>query len=193
MISLDVKQIVGGYNRKEDQATAWIYNTYSRYAYQTIKKITDNCQETADLVSLVFIKLIENENRLGTIRKIREFIKTTSKNIALDHLKKEGRRKINPDTMEKYFGNPDEDPFLYLEPEDHFDLLMNISADKLSVQCDKVLRLCYARGMTNEEVAKEMNLSEKTVANLKVRAKKQLKIEALKLRVNYFISLIFML
>ncbi len=193
MTSLDVKQIVGGYNRKDDKATTWVYNNYSKYAYQTIKKITDDCQETADLVSQVFLKLIVNKKRLGTIRKIREFIKTTSKNIALDHLKKEGKRKINPDTMEKYFGNPDDDPFIYFEPEDHFDLLMNISAAKLSAQCNQVLRLSYARGMTNEEIAKEMNLSEGTVANLKVKAKKKLKIEALKARVNYFISLIFML
>jgi RNA polymerase sigma factor (sigma-70 family) len=193
MMNLTVKQIVGGYNRKDNQATAWIYNNYNRYAYQIIKNLTDNSQDTWDLVSVVFLKLINNPRRLGTIREIRDFIKLTSINTCIDYLEKEGRRKIKPDNMEKYAGIMAEDPFQTFEPDQQFDMLMLMSAKKLSPQCDQVLRLCYGKGMTNGEVAMEMNLSEKTVANLKIMARKQLKLEVIKAGINLFITIIFML
>lgn len=177
MLSLTSQQVVGGFNRKEAKAFASIREKYSFKAYNIISQLTENSPETEDLVSDVFVKLWVSPVRFQRIKKIEDFIYITSRNLALNHIKKQEFNESksgdfarqNPDIHEDFI----EAKMAMSEFMNHAFKIVQAFPHKMK----QVFILSFYEGLTNAEIARKMNKSEKTVANHKANVIKKLKFE----------------
>ena len=141
-----------------------------------VSKSTAGSPDAEDLVADIFYKLIKYPGRFERLKKIEYFLYITAKNTCLDYLKHQQVKKLKSDDVEKYFQGMEEIEVENTEIKERFDLLMQVATAKLSPQCRKIIMLSYAHGLENREIANQLGLSEKTVANLKTLAMKTLKL-----------------
>ena len=171
------QQIVGGYNRKEKWAFELIYDDYETEIFDLALRILKNETDARDLSTEIFINLRYDDKRRKTIKKIHDVVYLSTKNMALDWLRK--RR-----TDHKYISvEPDPQPgFTEAEMsrnETGAAIYYEIARckHKLTPQCGRVFDLFFMHQKSIPEIAEEMKLSIKTVSNNKARALKVMKLE----------------
>ena len=192
MMHLSKQRVIGGFNRKESQSIARIYELYHWDVLRTVTKSTDGSADTEDLVADVFYKLIRHNGRFKSFKQIEYFLYRTAINTSLDYLRHQRVKKIRADDLGKFYEDLHDCANDFAQIRDRFDHLMLLAAEKLSPQCQQIIVLGYAHGLRNREIACKLGLSEKTVANLKTLAMKTLKMEVGKthtsnLMMSYFL------
>lgn len=193
MLHLSKQRVIGGFNRKESQSVARIYELYHRDVLRTVIKSTDGSPDAEDLVADVFYKLISHNGRFKSLKQIEYFLYRTAINTSLDYLRHQRVKKISADNVEKYYEDMQESAKESAQIRDRFDHLMLLAAAKLSPQCKQIIVLGYANGLGNREIAWKLGLSEKTVANLKTLAMKTLKMEVGKTHTSDLVMSYFLL
>jgi RNA polymerase sigma factor (sigma-70 family) len=176
MLSLSSQQVVGGFNRKEAKAFALIREKYSFKAYNIISQLTEGSPETEDMVSEVFIRLWQNPVRFEQIKKIEDFIYVASRNLAINHIKKQSNESKYEDIAGQYTDIHED----FIEAKMAMSEFMNHAykiVQAFPPQMKQVFILSFYEGLTNTEIARKMNKSEKTVANHKAIVIKRLKFE----------------
>lgn len=132
-----------------------------------------------DLVSAVFVKLYEKKVKFNDLDQFLAYIYTAVKNACLDYIKLDKRREKRED----YF-------FSHLEVvhQENWETIVQNEVwaetyrelKELPSQCQKVIALGYLEGLSNSQIANELNLSLQTVKNHKYRALKILKEKLIK-------------
>jgi RNA polymerase sigma-70 factor (ECF subfamily) len=174
MNSLYLQRIVGGFNRREDKAIGWIYNEFYPEVYSTISKRTNRSADTPDLVQDVFLKLFHYPGRFDRLQKIRSFLYRAAQNISLDYLRHQQVVRAGASEIERLYPEIAEDS---LEAADAMAYHLNLiyrAVEKLPEKCRETFQLYFERNLSNGEIAKQIGLSEKTVANRKSMALKTL-------------------
>ena len=167
-----------------------IFSTYKErlYAFAVgYLKVADDAQE---LVQEVFVKVWENREMLDESRSFNSYLFTISKNTILNYFRKRANEQsyidyIKQNTYLTY--NKAEEELEYEE------LLKNANnvIEQLSHRQKEIYRLSREKGLSNEEIARKLHISKKTVENQVSLAMKFLR-EQLgheKLYVLLFISL----
>lgn len=171
------QQVVGGFNRHEKWAFEWIYNDSKAIIYELAKDILKSKSEAKDVMTDMYVKLRDMKTRKGTIKKIRDLVYVSTRNLALQNLIKKQRDQT---VMTAIAGEPAEitefDMELY---ETHAALYYEIyrCKNKLTPQAQRVFNLHFFDNKSIPEIAKELNISTKTVSNNKARALKVMKLE----------------
>ena len=141
-----------------------------------VRKSTDGSPDEEDLVADIFYKLIKYPGRFDRLKKVEYFLYKTAKNTCLDYLKHLQIVKLRSGDVEKYYQGMEKRGSEAVEIREKFDWLMQVAAAKLSPRCRQVILLSFAHGLANREIAIQLGLSEKRVANLKTLAMKTLKL-----------------
>jgi RNA polymerase sigma-70 factor (ECF subfamily) len=165
---------VRGFQRKEPDAIAWIYNYYYAFVFKVVEKMNGYDPDMDELISKVFMKLPDEATRLNNLKKIKNFLYLRTRNICLDYMEKE--RWSRPERMKNFYHNLDPYYREQVGVYTHFDYLMNEAASRLSCKKQLVLRLFYCEAIDEEEASRELQLSERTAANRRTRALKKLKL-----------------
>jgi len=177
MLSLSSQQVVGGFKRKEAKAFAWIREKYSPRVFSLISQLTEDSPETEDLVCEVFLKLYENQVRFERIKKIEDFIYLTSRNLALNHNKKQDLIQSKAEDIARNYPDLHQDS---IEAKIALSEFMNRAykiIQSFPRQMKQVFILSFYDGLTNLEIARKMNKTEKTIANHKANVIKRLRFE----------------
>ena len=176
MMHFSEQRVIAGFNRKESVAIAYIYEAYHREVFSQVKKSVADSPDAEDLVADIFYKLIRHPGRFDSLKKMEYFLYKTAKNTCLDYLKHQQVKKLKSDDLEKYYLGMEEQGTEAAEIREKFDWLMQVASTRLSTPCRQIIKLSYAQGLGNREIAGRLGLSEKTVANLKTLAMKTLKL-----------------
>ena len=151
-----------------------IYHAYFAPLCYFSQQILGSRQDAEDLVENVFIKLWEANKGFKPSDNKAVFLYSCVKNAAIDLIRK-GK------TKERVFDNISRSTSEVVP-----DFLSQIittevwaevyrAIENLPSQCQKVISLSYLEGKSNHEIAAELQISEKTVRNTKVRALQSLK------------------
>ena len=176
MMHLSKQRVIGGFNRRESEAIAWIYRSYFGRVFRLVKESTAGSPDAEDLAAEVFYKLIKFPGHFDKLKQIEYFLYRTAKNACLDYLKHQQVIKDHFPELEKYQLDIGDQESEAAEIREKFDSLIRVAAAKLSPHGRRIIILCYAHGLGNGEIARQLGLSEKTVANLKTLALKTLKL-----------------
>jgi RNA polymerase sigma-70 factor (ECF subfamily) len=193
MQHLSPQQIIGGFKRKEEKAFTWIYHTYYNRVLNDILYLTNDSSDAEDLTADVFTKLLQYNGPLETINKISFFIFQTTKNICLNYTRHQNIVASKATEIEDYFNKINKQEQQSEESNSYFENLVYNAIENLPAKTRKIFKLHYFDELTNAEIANRVKLSEKTVANLKNRAKIFLQIEIQKRRHLQLRPLIFFL
>jgi len=120
--------------------------------------------EVEDIVQETYLKTFQADQKKD-IKYPKSFMFNIAKNLALDYLKKAENRLNEPydeHDFEAYIESVTDETYERIEFEERFTLFCK-SVRNLPQQCRKAYVLKKVYGLTQKEIAKYMNISEKTV------------------------------
>jgi RNA polymerase sigma-70 factor (family 1) len=168
---MDVSNPTGllkSYNARQERAFDEVFNLYYGPLNYFALKLVQDAQLSEEIVSDAFMNTWKHSIDYNSIEHIKGVLFKTTRNIALNHLKKKKRQN-------KHFT----ELTLQIEQEEHIQLvrieaeLLDIiycAAEKLPTQCKTVFKKMYMEGMDYDEVAEAMQIQTRTVRNQKARA-----------------------
>lgn len=164
-------------NEDRDKFT-YLYQTYLRTVYWTIKRIIPNIDEAAleDLSQDTFLKVAENLDKIDLNDSIRtrNYIITIARNFSKNYLRShEKDAELHLESLENQL--PDTVNVLELMVKKEFYACLREEIKNLKESYQTVLELKYGAQMSNDEIACFLNIKKKTVEMQLYRAKMELK------------------
>jgi RNA polymerase sigma-70 factor (ECF subfamily) len=145
-----------------------------------------------DIVQDIFVKIWEGKININKTKSVKSFLYTIVKNECVDYIK----FKIKEKDSLKYIAELTNDLSFdkaMIEEEIHFQI--HLAIKKLSIKSQEIIILTLG-GMTNPEIAEELEISINTVKTIKKRAYKNLREEIRTKNIdtnkaNYILMLLF--
>lgn len=174
---------------KEDDEQAFdeMYNRYWHNLYAQAYKRLGNREATEELLQDLFTKIWINRHKIIITVSVGAYLSASVKYLVLNQIQKEAVRKKFASSQIKLGAtstNLTEETILFQE----LQYLVAQEIGKLPPKCKSVFELSRYEQYSNKDIAKELNISEKTVENQIGKAIKLLKI---KLKGSSMISIIF--
>lgn len=130
-------------------------------------------QLAEEVVSDVFIKVWQKRQSLHTIQHLKMYLFSSTRNTALNYLKREGLQKISPEDywveLQSIYFSPEQ----LMITEEMIEKIHKAVQD-LPVRCRLIFKLVKEEGLKYREVAELLNISTKTVENQMTLALKKI-------------------
>ncbi|NJN23868.1 MAG: sigma-70 family RNA polymerase sigma factor [Acaryochloridaceae cyanobacterium RL_2_7] len=139
-----------------------IYDRYSTLVYTLALKILRQPQEAEDLTQEVFLKLWRDQNYRPQRGTLSSFLTTLTRSRAIDRLRvQSNRRKI----LQRWNFHGASSPVTPMEQASWSERQsqINEALESLSPKHRQVLELSYFKGMSQSEIARELDLPLGTV------------------------------
>jgi RNA polymerase sigma factor (sigma-70 family) len=155
-------------------AFAWVYKNYCKKVYDYAMLMTNNNEQSEDVVQEVFLKLWVYEEKIRGIENINGYLNMIARNYVLDLFRKEKKEleiRKNYSVPMNNSVNAVDDMINYNETR----RLIAAGLMKLSKQPRVVIMLSREYGMKRRDIAKKLNKTELTVKNQLYERLKSLK------------------
>lgn len=158
---------------------AWLYKEHHRLMFSTAWKHIRDKHTVEDIVSDSCVALMKNINTLRQLDriKLRAYIVTTVRNTALDYIDKSQRTAkyvvhASDEAMRTISDATDVQQEVALR-EEVADVWAAIG--NLRYKEQRIMQLRYSRGMTDQEIAHKLGLSEESIRKYVSRARIHIK------------------
>jgi RNA polymerase sigma-70 factor (ECF subfamily) len=167
--------IISGFHKGSSRAFDVLFDMFFPALCYFANKLIDDRQEAEDIVLDTFQKLWARREHFETMPNIKAFLYITVRNTCLNYIRHKETQRKRTREMLKLLPEPLEE-----DAEQHrirAEVLQNIysAIEKLPRKCREVFELSYFEGMKAQEIAEQLQISESTVRNQKVRALQLLK------------------
>ena len=147
----------------DEKAFKYFFDTYYVDLCNFVNAYVRDEDLSEDIVQNTFVYLWENRESLKYNSSVKAYLYASSKNKSLNHLRNsKNRNRIESEmtvSVEQHF-----DSHNFLEYKDLKDLIVN-AIDRLPGKCKKIYQLSRDQGLSNNEIASQLDLSVKTVEN----------------------------
>lgn len=157
----------------------YFYPSLCEYAFQIVKDKMDAEEVVLDL----FIFIWKNSDRIAIESSVRSYLFTAVRNRALNHL-----RGIRLEVLEDSFDMPVLDPALSDIDIKDISAVISAALETTSERARSIWKMKREEGMTNSQIAQQLNVSEKTVEADVTRIRKLLHIAVKR---NFIFTLLF--
>lgn len=143
--------------------------------HQFVWRMLGNERDAKDIVSDIFLQLLEGGTMLSGIQNVRAYLYTLARNRAINHLKKTAatEQREQKGASESQRLGTEVDPLQALLDAETMRLLHN-AVSLLPTETAKVVKLSLD-GLTTSEIAATLHVSASTVSHQKARALRLLK------------------
>jgi len=149
----------------DEAAFSEIFRRYDKRIYPFVLKMIKTNAVAEELTQEIFIKLWFNRQKLNVVNNPSSYLFTIAANHTLDHIRKKlnERKMLNSlsDILTNNSSNNAEESMLFRDCE----ALVQQAVLGLPAQQKKVYTLSRQQGLSNEEIARQLNLSPNTVRN----------------------------
>jgi len=173
MAKIDVQHIIQEALQGKQIAYKILLNTYWQDVYLFQLSKTNNVDEAEDITIKSFAKSFDKLHTFDTNYTFKTWLLTISKNIYIDHLRKEKKQTISIDKNDRVFNIKDETPSIedkIITEQNLAKLLANIK--KMKPQYQEIIHLRFFQEMSYKEIALELNEPMNNVKVKLLRAKK---------------------
>ena len=152
-----------------------IYKHYYDYLCHYAWKFVNEKELAEEVVSEVFYKLWKNKKKIKVKTSFRSYLFTAVRNQSFDHLRK--TRKVNYIDDTEAISSRNIDRHSPLEEAIFNEIYHNLEEgiENLPQQCRIIFRMSRDEGLRYKEIAKQLNISIKTVETQMGRALKKLR------------------
>ena len=163
------KELISNLIQGDVRSFEEVFKNYNRKIFIFSYKYLKNQEDSEGIVQEVFMKLWENSKNLKSDSNLNAWLFTVTFNAIRKRFRKLTTEKKHLDYYSTLHENQKEE----ISDSDYFDLLEKTSSliQELPPQQRKVILLRKEKGLSSEEMAKELNLSKKTVENHLNRAR----------------------
>ena len=173
-IGINEKGLIDQIKEGKKHAFQKLYETYAPRLYKFAMAYLKNESEAEELVQNVFIKIWEKREDLDHSKNLKSYIYKLSINTIYVFIRKRNIENAFIDYAKNNYKEDDNNTW-------HTVILNEMQANlsklvaKLPEQQRKIYHLSKEKGMTNDEIARELDLSKRTVENHLYRALTYLK------------------
>jgi len=157
------KDVVEALVNGDHQMFERVFLAYFKNVKLFVQSLIKSEHESEEIAQELFVKLWTNRDSLGSVKFLSSYIFLSAKNAALDYLKwKYVRDSFYNDQIqgEEETVNTEDD---YYAKETKS--LIELAVSKMPEQRQKVYTLSRNDGKSNDEIAKMLNITKKTVEN----------------------------
>lgn len=167
-------ELISGVKRGDKRAFRILYEEYTPRIFQFSLSYLKSEADAEELVQEVFIKLWDNREVLDSTRNIKAYIFKIAVNCIYHFIRKKNIEGAYIDYARLNYKMDTNYTWHSLIFEEMMDRLHQI-VGQLPEQQQKIFYLSKEKGMSNENIARELNLSKRTVENHLYRAMSILK------------------
>lgn len=169
------------------KAFDYVFQTYYAPLCHFCENLITDEAIAEDIVTEVFTNLWEKDTSFGSKPQVQSFLYLSVRNASINQINYKKRVTEKHDLLA---AKPAEDNEDYLDAMIQSEVWGEIyrAIENLPSQCSKVISLSYLEGLSNQEIADQMDISLQTVKNYKQRGIQKLKDN---LPENLFIMLMF--
>lgn len=163
--------LVIGISRGDKNAFRSLYDRYNKKIYYFALKYLGTKDEAEELVQSVFINVWESRKSLDATLSVKSYIYKAAVNYIYNYLKK---KAIRARFIESEIIKGEKQSNLTYEEVFFHDLEESINSvvGALPSQQQKIFRLSRYEGLTDKEIARQLDISVRTVENLLYRTLK---------------------
>lgn len=162
------------YLNGDDSGMAELIRIYKDGLILYLKGFTSDISTAEELMEDTFVKLAVKKPKFGGKSSFKTWLYAIGRNIALDWLRRRGRRREAADELPEDMAAVGAEPELsYIKGER--DKAVKNALSRLNPDYGSVLYLSYFEGFSNDEIRTIMNKSGRQVENLLYRAKRALR------------------
>jgi len=163
---LQEKYLVDRFNQGDPEAFKVIFTTQRPILLRNIQRF-DLSRETAeDIASDSLIKLWEARGHFESMGNIAGYLNRIAANASIDYLRHQAVVTDNVDQIRVLFENPpvEDGPDVI---KDYLKGLIYAEIEKLPRKMRAIFKLFFVEGFNNQQIARKLNINEKTVRNKK--------------------------
>ena len=170
----DTEQIINRLKNEDKSAVDDLFSYYYPRLYHFSKSILKIENDIDDILQEVFVKIWLNRQKIGNPETFNAYIFTITKNEVLNLIRSNLREHTFKDQLfqhavaEEYQNSA---PLEYEEVKAGIDKIVAVLPEKRQ----QVFILSRTEGLSNKEIAQQLNISEKTVEDHITHAIKQIK------------------
>ncbi|KKO89814.1 MULTISPECIES: RNA polymerase sigma-70 factor [Sphingobacterium] len=139
-----------------------LYHDYWESLFKQMMRILLDEDEAADVVQQTFLDLLEMKEKIPEIKSVKSFLFIMSRNLAFKKL----RRKLINDNYRDFYASQYNEASPLLEEWIVFKELNNmieLEVNKLPAKMKEIFILSRNHDLSHLEIAKKLNISDKTV------------------------------
>ena len=148
-----------------------VFRKYYGKVSNFIDAIIKDTQAAEDIAQDIFVKLWTRHASLTGVRSLDSYIYMMARNAAIDHIRKDRNFAI-PDEIRDTYGNCETEE-LYFASEK--ELIIKLVLAGMPEKRRKIFEMNRYSGLSNEEIAKKLSVSKKTIENQITLALKELR------------------
>lgn len=168
--TLTKENIIPALQNGDIQAFTYIFDQYYSALRYFAQCMTNDQQESQDIVLRVFNVFWNMRDRFNTLINIKAFLYITTRNNCIDFLKYRKRQEEVKKDYQAYLlsAPPEETERLIMKA----DLLRMVYAEiqNLPDRCRKIFELTYLEGLQANEIAEQLQITVSTVTSQRARA-----------------------
>ena len=153
----------------EKNAYQKLFERYAPKIYQFSLSYLKNEADAEELVQDVFLKIWEKREILDSSQNIKAYIFKIAVNTIYDFIRRKNIESAFNDFAKVNFNKSSNDTWDTIIYEE-MQVTLNELITKMPEQRRRIFRLSKTKGLTNDEIAKKLNLSKRTVENQLYRA-----------------------
>ena len=172
--NIDDSELVRKINSGEKRAYQELFERYAPRIYQFAKSYLKNRPDAEELVQDVFLKLWEKRELLDHSKNVKAFVYKVAVNSIYDFIRRKNIENAFRDFISLQPANNENNTWHQVILDDlmnHLDELLL----KMPEQQRRIFKLSREEGLTNDEIAAQLNLSKRTIENHLYRAVAYLK------------------
>lgn len=146
----------------DQQAFSTLFNSYHPFVYAFARRITRSDEFAEEVVQEIFLKIWIDRESLVKVDNFGAYLNRIVRNHCYNVLRKLAIESKHASLMSKSFDDTDDSTIQQLGYNDVNEVLES-AIQTLSAQQKKVYQLCHQRGLTYQEAADELNISQQTV------------------------------
>lgn len=135
-----------------------------------VNHIIQDGHSTEDIVQELFVKLWTDRAKLSSIIILKDYLYTSGRNAALNHLRSNKRR----DSHYQHYMNQDDEEIETFYIEEETNRILYQAIKQLPPRSNQIMRLTL-EGFKLEQIATELGISINTVKSLKYEALRKLR------------------
>ncbi|MEN8203617.1 MAG: RNA polymerase sigma-70 factor [Bacteroidota bacterium] len=158
------QQLVKSLRKGDVFAFNELFHKYSQKVYNFSIKHLENEEDVKDLIQEIFMKIWDKRKEIDAGKSFNAFLFTITLNSIRDYFRKKVKnRKLINKWLEET--EPYSDSTMRSIEFKSFEKVVGTMAEQLPQKRQMVFRLSRIEGLSNDEIAKKMNIQKKTVEN----------------------------
>lgn len=171
---LNDKELISLLQNSDEAALRAIYDTHIRQLHYFILRTAKSRQLAEDVVQDVFIKVWENRMHIDAEQPFKPYLYTIAKRHLLNLLKRVQHETYIVEEIRKYASTVEDTTDMALDFQES-NAAITEAINKLPSQCREVFVRCKIKGLSYQQAAEELGITEGTVNSQMVKALKSIR------------------